>query len=164
MTTTPTPDRSPSTTTGLEQLRAAFAATAPRVGLGATLGMEVGAIEEGTVTFSLVPHAGLGNPLGIVHGGVAATLLDSALSCAVHTTLAPGERYTTVDLHVHYTRAVGHDHGRITATGTVVHRGNRIATAEGRIVDDAGRLVAHGTVTCLVMGASGDGDGTGSAR
>lgn len=141
---------------GLEQLRRAFA-DAPaegqvrRPGIGALLGMELVALEAGRVTFALEPGEQHTNPLGMVHGGVVATLLDSAMGCAVHTTLEPGWAFTTLDLNVHYTRGVAPGSGRLTAAGTVVHRGRRVATAEGRVTDEQGRLVAHATTTCMVM-------------
>ncbi len=92
------------------------------------------------------------NPMGSVHGGIAATLLDTVMGCAVHTVLDDGESYTTTDLHVHYVRGV--NPGKtIVATGTVVHRGRRLATAEGRVLDERGRLVAHGTTSCMVFPA-----------
>jgi acyl-CoA thioesterase len=124
-----------------------------RPGIGGLLGMSAELVEEGTVSFSVTTRPEFSNPLGMVHGGIAATLLDSVMGCAVHTTLGQGEGYSTVDLHVHYTRPIPLDLGRITATGTVVHRGRRIATAEGRVLDDDGRLLAHATTTCLVMSA-----------
>jgi uncharacterized protein (TIGR00369 family) len=140
---------------GLRQLRSAVESMRDggRVGIGALLGMTADTVEEGTVSFSLSTKADFANPLGIVHGGIAATMLDSAMGCAVHTTLGDGEGYSTVDLHVHYTRPIPLDLGEIRATGTVVHRGRRIATAEGKVHDADGRLLAHATTTCLIMSA-----------
>ena len=137
--------------TGLEQLRALFGEDGPGVGITRLLGITTDALEEGMVAFGVEPRPDMCNPAGIVHGGIAATLLDSAMSCAIHSTLQVGERYTTVDLHVHYTRPIRPDHGHIVATGTVVHRGARVGTAEGRLVDAEGKVLAHGTTTCLVM-------------
>ncbi|MGD9702038.1 MAG: PaaI family thioesterase [Acidimicrobiia bacterium] len=145
----------PAKMTGLEQLRAALGGELPPPGVGRLLGMELGELEEGRVAFTLETRPELGNPLGTVHGGIAATLLDSAMGCAVHSLLRAGERYTTLDLHVHYVRAIPLEPGRITATGSIVHRGGRTATAEGRIVDAAGRLMAHGTTTCMVFPPNG---------
>jgi uncharacterized protein (TIGR00369 family) len=139
------------TQTGLEQLRQVFGADGPGVGITRLLGITTEALEEGHVGFGLMTRPEMCNPAGTVHGGIAATLLDSALSCAVHSTLAAGERYTTVDLQLHYTRPIRPDHGLIVATGDVVHRGSRIATAEGRLLDADGKVLAHGTATCLVM-------------
>jgi len=94
-------------------------------------------------------------PIGVVHGGLAATLLDSAMSCAVHTTLAAGERYTTLELKVNFVRAITVATGRVRAEGTVVHRGGTIATAEGHLLSERdGKLLAHGVVTCRLIPAS----------
>jgi uncharacterized protein (TIGR00369 family) len=116
--------------------------------------MRVDELDEGRVVFSVEPHAGMLNPIGVVHGGIAATLLDSVMGCAVHSTLGPGVGYTTADLHVHFVRAVTPETGRITGTGVVSHVGRRMATATGEIVDGDGRLVAHGSTTCLILPTS----------
>jgi uncharacterized protein (TIGR00369 family) len=93
------------------------------------------------------------NPIGSVHGGVAATLLDSCMGCAVHTTLPAGVAYTTADLQVRYIRAMGDATGRVLAEGRVVHRGRRTATAEGRLfVESDEMLIAHGTTGCVILG------------
>ncbi|MFJ3492007.1 PaaI family thioesterase [Streptomyces sp. NPDC086091] len=97
------------------------------------------------------PGRNFANPLGTVHGGIAATLLDSALGCAIHTTLPAGTSYTTLELKVNYIRAARTEGQRLTAEGTVIHTGRRTATAEGRVLDERGRLIAHATTTCLVM-------------
>ncbi len=93
------------------------------------------------------------NPLGTVHGGWMATLLDSALGCAVHSTLKAGQGFTTVDLAVSFVRAVHESSGKLRCEAKVIHAGGRIATSEGRLVDAEGKLYAHGTTTCLVMAA-----------
>jgi acyl-CoA thioesterase len=142
-----------TTTSGVEQLRSLFGQRGPGVGISRLIGMQLEVLEEGRVAFSAQTRVEMANPIGVVHGGIAATLLDSALGCAVHSTLKPGERYTTVDRHLHYTRAIAIDLGKIVATGEVVHRGNRLATAEGRLVDANGKLLSHGTTTCMVMPA-----------
>ena len=100
---------------------------------------------------SLVTRPDFTNPLGTVHGGIAATLLDSVMGCAVHSTLAPGVGYTTLELKVNYIRSARTDGRRLVGEGKVVHAGRRTATAEGRIVDERGALVAHATTTCLVL-------------
>ena len=87
-----------------------------------------------------------------MHGGFAATLLDPAMGCAVHSTLPEGVGYTTLELKVNYTRAISKDTGRVLCEGKIVHRGGRVATADGRIVAaDSGKLLAHGTTTCLIL-------------
>jgi uncharacterized protein (TIGR00369 family) len=142
-----------TTTSGVEQLRDLMGEGGPGVGITRLLGMRLEVLEEGRVAFSLDTREDMTNAIGVVHGGIAATLLDSALGCAVHSTLKPGEQYTTVDLHVHFTRAIAVGLGKIVATGDVVHRGSRLATAEGRVTDASGKLLAHGTTTCMVMPA-----------
>lgn len=92
------------------------------------------------------------NPLGTVHGGYAATLLDSAMGCAVHTQLEPGLGYTTTDLRISYIRALTRDTGPIRAEGTLIHLGRSTALAEGRLYDVDGRLYATGSTTCLILG------------
>jgi uncharacterized protein (TIGR00369 family) len=99
---------------------------------------------------SLDTRPDFANPLGTVHGGIAATLLDSAMGCAVHTTLAAGVGYTTLELKVNYIRAAHTDGRTLTAEGTVIHTGRRTATAEGKVTDDRGKLIAHATTTCLI--------------
>ena len=134
---------------GLEQLRATLLkGGAP---IGRLIGMEVDELDVGLAVFSLVPGEQHYNPIGIVHGGIAATMLDSAMGYAVHSTLPPGVRFTTVDLHVHYTRAMTATTGRVMAIGETVHVGGRTATAQGRLIDQDGKLLAHGTTTCLIM-------------
>ena len=91
------------------------------------------------------------NPLGSVHGGIAATLLDSVMGCCIHTTLKAGTGYTTVEIKVNYIRAMTDKTGQVRAEGKVINVGARIATSEGRLVDAAGKLLAHGTTTCLVF-------------
>ena len=95
------------------------------------------------------------NPIGSVHGGIAATILDSCMGCAVHTTLPSGTGYTTGDLHIRYLRAMTMQTGRVLAEGTVVHAGRRQATAESRLTaQDSGKLIATGTAACVVLAAS----------
>jgi uncharacterized protein (TIGR00369 family) len=115
------------------------------------LGFDLVELGEGRASFELDPGERHYNPLGTVHGGIAATLLDSAMGVAVHTTLGEGETYTTLELKVNYVRAITQDTGPVVATGSVIHRGGRVATAEARLTDADGRLLAHGTSTCLIM-------------
>jgi uncharacterized protein (TIGR00369 family) len=104
------------------------------------------------VVMSVEAGAEMANPLGTVHGGITATLLDSVMGGAVHTTLPAGMSYTTLSITVNYTRGAQTDGRRIIGTGTVVHAGRRTATAEGRVLDENGKLIAHGTTTCLILG------------
>lgn len=139
---------------GLELLRWMTADGAPdRPSIGRLLGMRFDELEHGRVVISVQTRPDFANPLGIVHGGIAATLLDSVASCAVHTTLPAGVSYTTLELKVNYVRAVQTSGETLTATGTVIHAGRRVATAEGRVVDDRDRLIAHATTTCLILQA-----------
>lgn len=117
------------------------------------LGMTAVAVDPGAVRMQLTPGPQHYNPIGTVHAGVAATLIDSVMGCAVQTRLEAGVGYTTTDLHVHYVRALTDRTGTITAEGSVVHLGRRTATAEGRVVDAAGKLYAHGTCTCIILSA-----------
>ena len=95
------------------------------------------------------------NPIGVVHGGFAATMLDSALGCAIHSTLKKGEGYTTLELKVNLVRAITKDTGRLIAEGKLIHRGRTVGTADAYLRDEAGRLYAHATTTCMVFPAKG---------
>jgi uncharacterized protein (TIGR00369 family) len=143
--------------TGLETLRAIVAGELPGAPIAELLGFEPVEVDEGRALFAAVPGPEHYNPIGSVHGGLAATLLDSAMGCAVHTTLAAGLGYTTLELKVNFTRPITSETGRILCEGTVVHRGGRVATAEGRVfVEASGKLLAHGTTTCLIFSPNGD--------
>lgn len=137
---------------GLEVMQLIAAGELPPPPIAALLGMDVEEVGDGFATFGLEPDARMLNPIGSVHGGIAATLLDSCMGCAVHTTLAPGLGYTTAQLNLHYLRAMQPGMGRVRATGTVLHRGRKQTTAEAKLYDGAGRLLAHGTTTCLILG------------
>ena len=119
--------------------------------IGRLLGMRCDLVEEGRVVFSMAPAEEHLNPLGTVHGGVLTTLLDSAMGCAVHTTLSAGVGYTTLELKVNYIRAARTDGQTLTAEGSVIHAGRSTATAEGKVVDEQGKLVAHATTTCMIL-------------
>ena len=137
---------------GLEFIRAIFDGKLPAPPITVTIGFTGGTAEEGKATF--VGEAGehLFNPIGVVHGGFATTILDSAMGCAVHTTMAVGEAYTTLEVKVNFVRPITLDTGPVRCEGTVIHRGGKIATAEGRLVAErTGKLLAHGTTTCLVF-------------
>jgi uncharacterized protein (TIGR00369 family) len=143
--------RGASGRTGIAFLRAILDGAIPPAPIQATLGFDLIAAEEGVARFRLLPGEHLYNPMNGVHGGVACTLLDSAMGSAVMTTLDEKTGYTTADLTVHLTRAISAKTGPIVAEGRVVHRGSRVATAEGRLTDGEGRLLAHGTTTCLLI-------------
>jgi uncharacterized protein (TIGR00369 family) len=144
--------------TGLEFLRAIASGELPGAPIADLLGFAPVEAEEGRVVFAAVPEQRHYNPIGTVHGGLAATLLDSAMGCAVHSTLPAGVGYTTLELKVNFVRPITTETGRILCEGTVVHRGGRVATAEGRVFAEAdGALLAHGTTTCLIFSPNGDG-------
>jgi uncharacterized protein (TIGR00369 family) len=137
---------------GLEFIQAIFAGDLPAPPITETMGFTGGTAEEGKATF--VGEAGehLYNPIGVVHAGFAMTILDSAMGCAVHTTLAAGEGYTTLETKVNFVRPITLETGPVRCEGTVLHRGGKVATAEGRLIAErTGKLLAHGTSTCLVF-------------
>jgi uncharacterized protein (TIGR00369 family) len=136
--------------TGIEQLRAGLQAVGVH-GIGKTMGFKVIEIEDGRVVFAGTPGREVYNPIGVVHGGYAATLLDSACGCAVHSKLAADQAYTTLELKVSYHRAITAETGEVRAEGRVIQMGRRAAFAEGRLTDGAGRLLASATSTLLVM-------------
>ena len=141
-----------ATMTGYEQLCAFFDGRLPAAPIADTLGLENFGGEPGAIHVELVPEHRHYNPIGSVHGGVMATLLDTAAACSVHSTLAPGERYTSLDLTVKFLRPVTTDSGRLHCEGSVLQRGRRTALAEARLYDAHGRLVAHATSTCMIFG------------
>ncbi|HLN17681.1 MAG TPA: PaaI family thioesterase [Acidimicrobiales bacterium] len=148
MTTTETVDRTPS---GLELLRSWQERGPSSVGVMRLLGARMQTAEHGRVVFAAETCPDFGNPMGTLHGGIAATMLDSAMGCAVLSALGPGVGYTTIDLAVKYLRPVPLDGTTLWADGRTVHVGGRMATATGRLTDRAGRLIATATTTCLVF-------------
>lgn len=138
------------TMTGLEQMQAVLN-SGSRPPISETLDFTLAEVSHGKAVFVGEPNEKHLNPIGTVHGGYAATLLDSALGCSIHTVLEPGERYTTVDLNVKYLRAMMPGMGKVTVTGEVVHKGRRIATAEARVVGEDGKLYATGNTTCAII-------------
>lgn len=143
---------------GLDYLRAMGDGRLPPPPALAVLGVTLGSIEEGRVAMRLVPEELHYNPLGSVHGGVTATLLDSVMGCAVHSTLPVGRGYTTLEIKVNYLRAITDGTGEVTAEGWVVHAGRQAAMAEGRLVDARGRVYATASTTCLVFDRPGAGE------
>jgi uncharacterized protein (TIGR00369 family) len=116
-----------------------------------TLDYEMINVEFGHVVFAGTPKEWAYNPLGTVHGGYAATLLDTVVGCAVHSTLPAGSTYTTLELKLNFTRPLLATTGPIRADGNTIHVGSKVGTAEGRIVGSDGKLYAHATTTCLIM-------------
>jgi uncharacterized protein (TIGR00369 family) len=142
-----------ATMSGIEYMRSVSAGEVPPPPIAVLMRMGPTRIEEGSVSFEGTPGEEHYNPIGVVHGGYAATLLDSAIGCAVHTTLPEGVGYTSLTLEVKYVRPITRETGRVHADAEVVHRGRRQATAEARLVDaDTGKLLAHGTGTCMILG------------
>ena len=143
----------PGALSGLEQLRAVFDPSHPdrAPGIGKTLGFSVVELEEGRVVFGGHPDESVYNPIGTVHGGYAATLLDSAVGCAVHSALKAGQGYTTLELKVAYHRPMTKDTGPVRAEGRAIQVGRRAAFADGRLTDLEGRVYATATSTLLVF-------------
>jgi uncharacterized protein (TIGR00369 family) len=139
--------------TGLELMQAMLAGLVPAPTISATMGFALVEVAHGKAVFQGAPSLAVYNPLGTVHGGWYATLLDSAVGCAVHTALPAGRAYTTAEVSVNIVRAASADTGPLRAIGTIVHVGRQLATAEGRIVDITGKIYAHATTTCLVFEA-----------
>ena len=137
--------------TGLELIQAIFDRRLPPPGVATLLGMDGLDAEEGRVSFTLEPNHTHTNPYGTVHGGILATLLDSAMTCAVQSVLPFGALPTTVELSVRYVKPVPPDGRRLRTEGTVIHVGTRLGTAEGRVTDDDGALYATGTTTCMIL-------------
>ena len=136
---------------GIDFLRAMRDGRVPRPPVAALIGTELTEVDAGRVVMRLVPAEQHYNPLGTVHGGVIATLLDSVMGCAVQTMLEKGRGYTTLEIKVNYVRALTHAAGVVSGEGRVVHAGRRSAVAEARLTDGAGRLYATASTTCLVF-------------
>lgn len=139
------------TLSGLDLLSRIADGSLPSPSIGVTVGFRLAEVEEGRAVFVGGWAEHLLNPAGTLHGGWYGTLLDSAMGCAVHSTLPAGSGYTTLEYKVNITRGIGSNAGTLRAEGWVVHRGRRTATAEGRIVDAGGKLYAHGSETCLIL-------------
>ena len=123
----------------------------PAPPISRALGMTLAEIEFGRVVFAYTPVFDHYNPLGSVHGGIAATLLDSVMGCCIHSTLKAGFGFTTLEIKVNYVRAMTDKTGPVKAEGRVINVGARIATSEGKLYDGTGKLLAHGTTTCLIF-------------
>mgnify|MGYP003670309738 FL=1 len=136
---------------GLALLRKMMAGELPPPPIAITLGFLLEEVEAGLAVFAGVPQLAHYNPIGSVHGGYHATLLDSCMACAVHSTLKAGEGYTTLEFKLNYVRPLTDKTGKVRAEGRLIHRGSRVATSEGRLVDADGKLYAHGTETCMIF-------------
>jgi uncharacterized protein (TIGR00369 family) len=138
---------------GIGFLEAMVAGTVPQAPMCETLGFHLVEVEPRRAAFEGVPEFRHYNPFGVVHGGLAATMLDSALGCAVASTLAKGEAFTTLELKVNLVRAVTRDTGPVRAEARILHRGRTIATGDADLKDAAGKLYAHASTTCMVFPA-----------
>jgi uncharacterized protein (TIGR00369 family) len=139
----------------LEWMRAIVEGRLPPPPIARLLGFRLAEVAPGLAVFEVTPGEQHYNPIGVVHGGLALTLLDSAMGVCVHTLLPAGAAYTTLETKVNMVRPVTAQVGTLRAIGKVVHLGKRVATSEGRFEDADGKLYAHGTSTCMVFPASG---------
>jgi uncharacterized protein (TIGR00369 family) len=142
--------------TGLEYMRSIAEGSHPPAPIQELMGFELVEAGEGRTVFRSVPGRQHLNPIGTVHGGFAATLLDSCMGAAVHTTCADGEAYSTLEVKFNLVRPITPETGEVVAEGNVVHRGRRVATAEGTLKRASdGKLLAHGTTTCMILTDAG---------
>jgi uncharacterized protein (TIGR00369 family) len=142
-----------ATMTGMEYMTAVVTGELPPPPIAVTMRLRPVELEEGRVVFEGEPGEEHYNPIGVVHGGYAATLLDSALGCAVHTTLPVGLGYTSLGLEAKFVRPITRDTGRVLCEASVLYRGRKQATAEARLTAaDSGKLLAHGSATCMILG------------
>ena len=139
-----------SALSGLESLRLMISGELPPPPMARLMDIRLVAVEHGMAVFASTPGEYHYNPLGSVHGGFGATLLDSAMGCAVHSTLGTGDGYTTLELKINFLRPLTHATGLVRGTGTVIHAGRTTALAEGKIEDAAGKIYAFATSTCLI--------------
>jgi uncharacterized protein (TIGR00369 family) len=136
---------------GIEFLRAMRDGKLPHPPICSLLNYRLVEVDPGHAVFEVTPGEQHYNPIGVVHGGLAMTLLDSAMGCAVQTHMPAGGGYTTLEAKTNLVRAITSDTGKLRAIGKVLHLGKRIATAEARLEDGAGKLYAHATTTCIVL-------------
>jgi uncharacterized protein (TIGR00369 family) len=139
---------------GIDFLRAIRDGDLPPPPLAAVLGFRLAEVEPGHAVFEVMPGEQHYNPIGVVHGGLAMTLLDSAMGCCIHTRMPAGGGYTTLEAKTNLVRAITGKTGRLRAIGKLLHLGSRVATAEGRLEDASGKLYAHATSTCMVLSGS----------
>ena len=136
---------------GLEYMRQLMTGEREPSGMARLMNMRLVEVEEGRAVFAVEPDERHYNGLGIAHGGLAATLLDSALGCAINTVMPAGRVFTTLEMKINYVRPMRRETGEVRCEAEVLHAGGRVATAEGRIVDASGKLYAHGTATCMLF-------------
>lgn len=139
---------------GLGFLSAMIAGKLPQPPISEILGFHLIEAENGRAVFEGIPEDRHYNPIGTVHGGYAATLLDSALGLAIFSTLHKGDTWTTLELKINYVRGMTKDTGPVRAEGRIIHRGRTVATSEGDLKDASGKLYAHATTTCMIFPAA----------
>ncbi len=139
------------TMSGLEYLKAIMGGELPKPPIADLMNFELVEVDEGRAVFAVVPAEYHYNPIGVVHGGLAATLCDSALGCCIQSALPAGTTYTTLELKVNFLRPLTLKTGRVLCEGKVIHVGGRVATADARLTDAAGKLYAHATTTCMIF-------------
>ena len=137
--------------TGIEFLRAIRDKKLAAPPIAKLLGFDLVEVEPGHAVFEITPGERHYNPIGVVHGGLAMTLLDSCMGCAVQTHMPAGSGYTTLEAKTNLVRAITSETGKLRAIGRTLHVGKRMATAEGRLEDASGKLYAHATTTCIVL-------------
>lgn len=140
---------------GLEFLQALARGEIPPPPIGSLMNFIAAEVEQGRVVFTAVPGEYHYNPVGAIHGGFAATLLDTAMACSILSTLPAGVGSTTVELHINYIRPLALESGKLFCTGEIIHVGRTMATAQGRLTDASGKLYAHGTTTCMILRLEG---------
>jgi len=136
---------------GLAYFRKMMSGEVPRAPMTALLNLRLLEADKGRVVFGAVPGRSHYNGMGVVHGGLVATLLDSALGCAINTLAPPGKVFTTLEIKINYTRPLTGEVGPVRCEAHAIHVGSRVGTAEGRVVDANGKLYAHGTTTCILI-------------
>jgi uncharacterized protein (TIGR00369 family) len=138
---------------GLDFLKGIVDGSQPSPPISELLGFHLVEVEEGRAVFEGTPEFRHYNPIGTVHGGFGATLLDSALGCAIFSTLQIGDAWTTLELKLNYVRPMSKDTGLVRAEGRIIHRGRTVATSQGELKDSAGKLYAHASTTCMIFPA-----------
>jgi len=136
---------------GLEYMRKMMRGELPPSGMVQLLNLKLVEVSEGRAVFTVQPDERHYNGLGIAHGGLAAALLDSALGCAINAMMPAGKIFTTLEMKINYVRPITRERGELRCEANVIHVGGRVATAEGRIMDEDGKLYAHGTATCMLF-------------
>lgn len=136
---------------GLEYMRRLMTGEVPQSGMAQLMGFKLVEVSEGRAVLTIKPDERHYNGIGIAHGGLAATLLDSALGCAINTMMPAGRIFTTLEMKINYVRPMRRETGEVRCEASVIHAGGRTASAEGRIVDLDGKLYAHGTATCMLF-------------